>query len=551
MISRTGGRTTFVAVLLLLTAAGTAIAAPASEKAVQAKHEYTNVIMISLDILRPDHLGAYGYQRDTSPNIDRLAKQSVLFENAIAHSYLTPVAHMSVITGQYPRSHGMLSFEVTRDDVSQRTLPEILKIYGYQTAAVMSSPEFFMRYDTESGKIVNPKDIFSHAFDYYGRTVPDKSGSVRVNPTGALEWLTANKDKKFFLWIESGMLHPPFSQTVPEPQKSRYDPKNYTPYYETLPIRLGKEKVDRGVPTEVLFHTYRGDYYLDFQPVYRLTDTDRDYIIGRYDAGLHYTDSFIGDLLRLLDTLKLSGKTLVVFHSIHGEALGEHGYYFHHDVYDTEIKTALTLRFPDSKAAGTRISRQVQGVDILPTILDYLQIPINHEIQGASLLPLVTGDNKNFKGSDYAFIDRIPWWEYVLEGWHLENQSERGADYTPLEISRMKGYRTMLQDTIGGGKFPPECIAIRTNEWKLILRERRELLENISWWNFISGQKFPVEAVELYHLSSDPLEQKNVAKANPQVVAKLKAKLLEWDAANPKTTAKTKARQMPLIIPYP
>jgi len=551
MISRTGGRTTFVAVLLLLTAAGTAIAAPASEKAVQAKHEYTNVIMISLDILRPDHLGAYGYQRDTSPNIDRLAKQSVLFENAIAHSYLTPVAHMSVITGQYPRSHGMLSFEVTRDDVSQRTLPEILKIYGYQTAAVMSSPEFFMRYDTESGKIVNPKDIFSHAFDYYGRTVPDKSGSVRVNPTGALEWLTANKDKKFFLWIESGMLHPPFSQTVPEPQKSRYDPKNYTPYYETLPIRLGKEKVDRGVPTEVLFHTYRGDYYLDFQPVYRLTDTDRDYIIGRYDAGLHYTDSFIGDLLRLLDTLKLSGKTLVVFHSIHGEALGEHGYYFHHDVYDTEIKTALTFRFPDSKAAGTRISRQVQGVDILPTILDYLQIPINHEIQGASLLPLVTGDNKNFKGSDYAFIDRIPWWEYVLEGWHLENQSERGADYTPLEISRMKGYRTMLQDTIGGGKFPPECIAIRTNEWKLILRERRELLENISWWNFISGQKFPVEAVELYHLSSDPLEQKNVAKANPQVVAKLKAKLLEWDAANPKTTAKTKARQMPLIIPYP
>lgn len=67
---------------------------------VPERHEYTNVIMISLDILRPDHLGAYGYQRGTSPHIDRLAKQSVLFENSIAHSYLTPVAHMSVITGQ-------------------------------------------------------------------------------------------------------------------------------------------------------------------------------------------------------------------------------------------------------------------------------------------------------------------------------------------------------------------------------------------------------------------------------------------------------------------
>jgi arylsulfatase A-like enzyme len=555
MISRSGGHrvalVTFVAGLLLLTAAGSAFAAPAAAKAARAKHEYTNVIMISLDILRPDHLGAYGYQRNTSPNIDRLAKQSVLFENAIAHSYLTPVAHMSVITGQYPRSHGMLSFEVTRDDVSKRTLPDILKAYGYQTAAVMSSPEFFMRYDTESGKIVNPRDIFSSGFDYYGRTVPDKSGSTRVNPTGALDWLKANKDRKFFLWIESGMLHPPFSQTVPEPQKSQYDPKNYTPFYETYPIRLGKESVDRGVPTEALFHVYRGDYYLDFNPVHKLTNNDREFITGRYDAGLQYTDSFIGDLLNLLDTLKLSGKTLVVFHSIHGEALGEHGYFFHHDVYDTEIKTALTFRFPDNNAAGTRISRQVQGVDILPTILDYLQIPINHEAQGATLLPLINGDSKAFRGSEYAFIDRIPWWEYVLEGWHLESQTERGADYTPLEIARMKDYRTLLRNTIRGEGFPPECIAVRSNEWKLILRERRELLENISWWNFISGQKFPVEQIELYNLVSDPTEQKNVAGENPQVVARLKAKLLEWDAANPKPPVKAKARQMPLIIPYP
>ncbi len=542
--------TAMLLILVIRLVAAEGATAPPAE-AVKARHEQTNVLMISLDILRPDHLGAYGYQRNTSPNIDRLAKQSVLFENAIAHSYLTPVAHMSVITGQYPRSHGMLSFEVTRDDVSKRTLPEILKFYGYETAAVMSSPEFFMRFDTESGKIVNPRDIFSHAFDYYGRTVPDISGSTRVNPTGALDWLKANKDKKFFLWVESGMLHPPFSQTVPEPRKSQYDPKNYTPFYETYPIRLGKETVDRGVPTEVLFHTYRGNYYLDFNPIHKLTDLDRDFIVGRYDAGLQYTDSFIGELLNLLDTLNLSGKTLVVFHSIHGEALGEHGYFFHHDVYDTEIKTALTFRFPDITVAGTRISRQVQGIDILPTILDYLQIPINHEAQGASLLPLIKEDGKGFKGSEYAFIDRIPWWEYVLEGWHLENQSERGADYTPLEIARMKDYRALLRDTIGEGKFPPECIAIRTNEWKLILREKRELLENVSWWNFISGQKFPIEPVELYNLVSDPLEQKNVARENPQVVARLKAKLLAWDAANPKPVARAKEQQMPLIIPYP
>lgn len=540
---------TFALLLLAITPAAWGELPPAAAK--MARHENTNVIMISIDILRPDHLGAYGYKRPTSPNIDRLAKQSVLFENAIAHSYLTPVAHMSVITGQYPRSHGMLSFEVTRDDVSRRTLPEILKLYGYETAAVMSSPEFFMRYDTESGKIVNPKDIFSHAFDYYGRTVPDRSGSVRINPTGALDWLKKNKDKKFFLWIESGMLHPPYSQTVPEPQKSQYDPKGYTPFYETYPIRPGKENADRGVPTEVLFHTYRDNYYLDFTPIHKLTDRDRDFIIGRYDAGIQYTDSFIGELLNLLDSLKLSGKTLVIFHSIHGEAMGEHGYFFHHDVFDTEIKTALTFRFPDKAKAGVRVQRQIQSIDILPTLLDYLQIPINHEIQGASLLPLISGNEKDFQGSPYAFIDRIPWWEYVLEGWHLESQSERGADYTPAEIERMKDYRATLSSTIGGDKYPPECIAIRTNEWKLILRDRHELLENISWWNFIAGQKFPVEAVELYNLQNDPLEQKNVAKEHPDVVATLKAKLLAWNASNPKPVSRPQGKPMPLIIPYP
>lgn len=527
--------------------AGAASTAPPREK-----HEYTNVIMISVDILRADHLGAYGYKKGTSPQIDRLAGQSVLFENSIAHSYLTPVAHMSVITGQYPRQHGMVSFEVTRDQVAKRTLPEILKYYGYETAAVASSPEFFMRYDTESGKIVNPKDIFSRSFDFYGRTMPDETGSTRVNPVAALNWLKANKDKKFFLWVETGMLHPPYSQTVPQPYKSKFDPSDYTPFYDRFPIRLGRENVDRGVPTEALFHVYKGNYYLDFEPIYRLEQKDVDFIRGRYDAGVYYTDMFIGELLNTLDSLKLSGKTLVVFHSIHGENLGEHGYFFHHDVYDTEVKAALMFRFPGNEKAGMRITRQTQGIDILPTILDYLQIPANHEAQGASMMPLVDGDEAGYKGSEYAFIDRLPWWEYVLGGWHLEHQSEREAQYTPLEIAKMKDYRTLLQEKIGGGQYPPQCIAIRTNQWKLILRQRSKLLEEISWWNFISGTRFPVETIELFDLVRDPAEQKNVAREYPQVVEKLKKKLLEWDEANQKNRVQAKPASGPaLIIPYP
>ncbi|MFA7403205.1 MAG: sulfatase [Pelobacteraceae bacterium] len=545
-----GSVTAALIIIMVVFCSGRSVSATETAPLPPERHEYTNVIMISVDILRADHLGAYGYRKGTSPQIDKLAGQSVLFENSIAHSYLTPVAQMIVFTGQYPRQHGMVSFEVTRDQVSKRTLPEILKYYGYETAAVASSPEFFMRYDTESGKIVNPKDIFSRSFDYFGRTMPDETGSTRVNPVAALSWLKANKDKKFFLWIETGMLHPPYSQTVPQPYKSKFDPPGYTPFYDRFPIRLGREVVDGGVPTEALFHVYRGDYYLDFEPIYHLEQKDVDFIRGRYDAGVYYTDMFIGELMNQLDSLQLSGKTLVVFNSIHGESLGEHGYYFHHDVFDTEVKTALMFRFPKNEKGGTRIARQTQGVDILPTILDYLQIPVNHEAQGASMMPLINGDEAGYKGSEYAFIDRLPWWEYVLGGWHLEHQTEREAQYTPLEISRMKGYQALLQEKIGGGQYPPECIAIRTNQWKLILRERHELLENISWWNFISGKKFPVEPVELYDLVRDPREQKNVAREHPQVVEKLKARLLEWDSFNNRNKAAAPLGPL-MIIPYP
>ena len=179
-------------------------------------HDDTNVILISLQCLRPDHLGAYGYKRNTSRNIDRLATQSVLFENAISQANLTPVAQMSVLTSQYPRINGMVSFEVAKEQVTQRTLPEILKMYGYTTAATVSSPEFFLRYDGAAGVTVNPGDLFSRSFDYFGRTRKGPDGrSVRKAPTEALQWLKGNHDRKFFLWIASGLIHMPYGATVP------------------------------------------------------------------------------------------------------------------------------------------------------------------------------------------------------------------------------------------------------------------------------------------------------------------------------------------------
>jgi arylsulfatase A-like enzyme len=509
----------------------------------------TNVILISLQCLRPDHLGVYGYQRKTSQNIDQLASQSVLFENAISQANLTPVAQMSVMTSQYPRVNGMVSFEVAKDSVTDRTLPEILKMYGYQTAATVSSPEFFLRYDKGSGSMVSPGDVFSRSFDQFIRTKKGPGGpSVRKIPVESFKWLKENRDKKFFLWIASGVIHMPYAATVPQPIRGMYDPPGYKPFWQRLPLSGWEQTA--APDYDVFSRVHENQFYWDFQPAYQLTQSDVDFVNGRYDAGVFYTDQFIGELLKLLDSLKLTQKTLIVLQSIHGEDLGEKGNFSHYDVTDTVVKNALIFHFPGHKFAKKRIKEQVQGIDIMPTILDYLQIPIPHEAQGHSFLPLLKGEKDAFTNT-YAYIDRLPWWEFTLDKWYLDFKSSQGSRLSAAEEQKLPEYRQLLQSSFAEINYPPGDIAIRTNDWKLIVRKNPELLAKVSWWNFISGLKQPTEARELYYLKNDPREQDNVINQHPEVVAPLLEKLLAWDEATEKQKAGYRPNEQCLIIPYP
>jgi arylsulfatase A-like enzyme len=516
------------------------------------RHERTNVILISLQCLRADHLGAYGYkERDTSRNIDGLAKQSVLFENAISQANLTPVAQMSVLTSQYPRVNGMVSFEVAKDMVTSRTLPEILKYYGYTTAATLSSPEFFMRFDSESGTMINPGDVFSRSFDYYGRTARGPNGaSIRMIPTDAFQWLKNNKDKKFFLWIGSGLLHMPYAAAVPAPYKTMYDPPGYTPFWKRIPALAGEANWNDDPSYDIFSRVYRNDFYWGFKPIYHLNDDDVNYVKGRYDAGVYYTDLFIGELMKLLDSLHLTEKTLIILQSMHGDDLGEHGLYFHYDVTEPVIKNALLMRFPNAEFSGKRVSQQVQGLDVMPTVLGYLDIPVPNDAQGTSLIPLASGE-KSAAGSEYVFIDRLPWWEYTLSKWYLDLQNATNVPFAADEAIKLNEYRLLLQNGFDKLDSPPGDIAVRSKEWKLILRKNRELLEKISWWGFITNKLQPVEELELYDLINDPGEKLNVAKKYPDVVNRLKGKLQEWDASVENRKVKYQKFDKRMIIPYP
>lgn len=553
----TAGRSRYLATVLLVAAlllctTGLSAGAPGADNPLPRKplHEDTNVILISLQCLRADHLGAYGYKRNTSPNIDRLASQSVLFQNAISQSNLTPVAQMSVLTSQYPRVNGMVSFEVSKDTVTSRTLPEILKYYGYATAAAVSSPEFFMRFDAESGAMVNPGDLFSRSFDYYGRTIRARGPSIRKPPAEALEWLQTNKDKKFFLWIASGLLHMPYAAAVPPQYKEMFTPPDYVPFWIRFPVRTGGAVSVRDPDYEVFSRVFHNRYHVGFSPVYQLTAEDVGYVNGRYDAGVYYTDLFVGELLKLLDSLNLTEKTLIVLQSIHGDDLGEQGNFFHYDLSDAVLRNALVMRFPHSEYAGRRVVEQVQGVDIMPTILDYLGIPLPHDAEGASTLPLIRGDKGGWQ-REFAYIDRVPWWEYTLSRWYLDLQDAQGVQYAPSEEKRLREYATLLKSSFEKLDYPPGDIAIRSNEWKLVIRKNVDLLRKVSWWSFITGKEQPIEEMELYDLRIDPSEKRNVARDHPGVVAMLRGRLLEWDASVERQKSRYPKEKSRLIIPYP
>jgi arylsulfatase A-like enzyme len=516
-----------------------------------ALHEYANVILVSLQCLRPDHLGTYGYQRDVSRNIDALARRSVVFENAIAQASLTPVAQMSILTSQYARIHGMVSFEVAKDQVTPRSLPEILKFYGYTNTAVISSPEFFVRFNSATGTTINTGDVYSRSFD---EVVNTRRGlgprNIRKIPDESLEWIRANKDGKFFLWIASGLLHMPYGAAVPEQHRARFDPPGYTPFWKRLP-QLPREVASNPDPAyNVLSRVYRNEFFWEFAPVYRLQPEDIAYVNARYDAGVFYTDRFIGELVKLLDELGLTEKTLVVLHSSHGDDLGERDGFFHYDVTEGVVRDALIVQFPGREFGGRRVPQQVQSIDIMPTVLDYLGIPSPHEAQGGSLMPLVRGERTSAP-SEYAYIDRIPWWEYTLSKWYLEFQGGRGAHFAVSERPALKEYQAMLRRNFDPLGYPPGDIAIRTNEWKLIVRKDLEMLNRVSWWSFITGKRHDVAEIELYDLKNDPTEQVNVAAKHPEVVAKLKEKVLAWDRSVEKRKARYEKNDTRFIIPYP
>jgi choline-sulfatase len=310
-----------------------------------------NVLLISVDTLRADHLGAYGYsERRVSPTIDGLLAQGIRFEQADAQRALTWPSLGSVLTGLYPSAHGLL-YNGYRFPDDLPTLPKILHASGYQTGAFLSNMchANHLGWDERYCSRSNDGRLAGHAMDWLAKLDPDKP---------------------FLLWLHYFGAHPPYFHGGRRAE--RMDP-GYAGSLGTKMWQL-EHVMTNGIP---------------------LDGADLKHLNALYDAAILGTDRRISRFLRRFDELVGRKHTLIIFLADHGEDLYQHHNYIFHacSVYQSGLHVPLAFIAPGLLPQSVEVQAPVELIDVLPTVLDLLGIqppPVQH---GRSLLPLLEQPN--------------------------------------------------------------------------------------------------------------------------------------------------------------
>ena len=342
-----------------------------------------NVVLVSIDTLRADHLSLYGYPRQTTPRLDaRCERGAVVFERAVASAPWTLPSHASLFTGLNAERHGVNQNRAVPP--SLLTLAEILRSAGYATHAVTG------------GGFVHQQYGFAQGFDVYG-SFAEKMGHDRELEAGvadAVAALETLRERNFFLFFHTYAVHNP------------YRPRQ--PHLERLTGRATRGFVDVDVlppQPENGFLARRG--LVRVQRAERVpvpVEQVKELAVDLYDSGIAYMDEGLDRLLAAIDDLGLRERTLIVVTSDHGELFGEHGEVNHHSLYDENVMVPLVFLDPESEPGIRRVRGQVRSIDVLPTILERLGMPPLEGIDGESLAPLLAaGGGADERGTGDAW----------------------------------------------------------------------------------------------------------------------------------------------------
>jgi len=411
------------------------------------KYKDYNIVLVSFDALQAAHVHSLGYPKDITPTIDDMAGRGFSFINTISVASWTVPASMTWFTGVYPSEHKLVNkFSVYEPPVTKLanlkelapnlvTLAEVLKKNGYVTGGFTGNAG------------VSGGFGYGQGFDTYFFE-KGKFGSMGDSIPKALAWLAQNKDKKFFMFLHGYDIH---GQNVPaEGFDYRFVDKGYDKKYTGSKLEqeaLREEGLEKGA--------------------LNLRDEDVKFWCAIYDEKINRTDAMFKKFLEEFDKLGLTGKTLFVLTSDHGTEFYEHKRFDHgFSLYDELIHVPLVLKLPDSNKGGV-IREQISSIDVMPTILDLLDVPVTDDLRkqlrGKSLVPAMQG----------------------------RPESE--------DVYSETDYRL----------YTHKRSVITKNGWKLIYT-----LEN-------GGR-------ELYDLKSDPRELENLAEKEPRRAYELEQKLFAY-----------------------
>jgi arylsulfatase A-like enzyme len=363
-----------------------------------------NIVVVVINALRADHLPSYGYSRDTSPHIDRLAQDGIIFDRAIAQSYWTLPSIVSIFTSKYMCAHNVDSRDKKLGEDTS-TLAEVLSSHGYTTAAFTCGLDTAAIYGIDRGF-----DIYS----VYGGN--EATGSFSDIMPKAMKWLNKNKNKKFFLFLHSYDVHMPYKDYPGD----GFD-KDYKGIFNDLPLDYNELKK---INNYTLYSENRK---------IQLSVEDINHIIASYDDCIRYADGFIGHLIDNLKRLKLYDKTIIILCADHGEELGERGTFNrfgNQNLYQEVIRVPLIIKHPSIRLNGQRIKSAVELVDIMPTILDLLGISMPGDLQGKSLASLIkNGVDRVVHEYVFSEASKHKWMILRHDGWKLLYALERGELY--------------------------------------------------------------------------------------------------------------------------
>lgn len=459
-----------------------------------------NVVFLSIDSLRADHMSLFGYQRNTTPYIDRWSKGAQVFENFHSESHMTIPSEASVFTGKYPFKNGIISYYHPFFS-NIETITSILSKRGYETFAYGNSPEYKLYPEV--------KKSFSPFFKNYLIEDRTQDSKRSISPATIENFLDGLGSKNFFLWLPIGALHAPFGY----PFKNTFSDKNYSgplKFLEKYPA--GILWLYKGILYPITYET--NFFRIAFSATLgtqvaraakskvTLNSEDFDWITDRYDDGLVAVDSQVEEIMNVFEKRGLTKNTIFVLYSNHGEELNEHGYVGHFDLYQGNTKVPLIIKTPSISTAKQH-STLGSSIDILPTLFSMMKIAPPDDIDGIDLF------SSEAQKRDSIFLLRTPLWESIVR--------------TSNKINLWNDFRNTvaLEDYMDP--------AIVTSQYKLIHRKSRFILKKYSLFQNISKKDIIIPEYELYDLKKDPSEQINLAGLPGDAFESLKTKLSSFE----------------------